>query len=177
MRKATRVLTMVVVGMLAVVGVASAHIPDEEIVISGVEPGSSMEYVGDIYGSATKAWHYTQGMTEYSYGDSLKFYVWDKTNTVQIIHVYADNGFKTAAGFHVGNTMKEVEDYYGKPDETHKERYDSFEPLKEYKGQYLTVNIYRSVDEKGWTNRWLTFVEEKGHGRVVAMFAGLGGDD
>lgn len=133
MKKMTWIVAMVAAWMMALAGMASAHISEDEITLGGVKPGDSMEYVGSIYGTATKVNHYDSYFTFYEYGDSLEFEVIEPYGIVDRITVYADNGFKTPSGFRVGSNMKDIEASYGKSDWWYKSGVPSNTPLRDRK--------------------------------------------
>lgn len=106
-------------------GISMAKIPQEEIALGGIAPGTSRDYVMEIYGEGKASpVYYDKYMGEYmatiEYSDSVYISSMGPNMTgpqkVTFIKVSANNGFATPKGIHVGSTLQEVLAAYGKPD-------------------------------------------------------------
>lgn len=106
-------------------GISMAKIPQAEISLGGIAPGTSRDYVMEIYGEGDASpVYYDKYMGEYmatiNYGNSVYISSMGPNMTepqkVTFIKVTANNGFETPKGIHVGSNIKDVFAAYGRPD-------------------------------------------------------------
>lgn len=115
------------VGSALLMGTASAAVPNDALVVGGIEYGASAEYVRSVYGDPTEVEtkpqqeFYNGTAIEYEYGDSFELFLLD--NQVRRIEVDRHNGIKTKAGIEVGSTLAEVKAAYGEPDKIRHDKY------------------------------------------------------
>lgn len=108
-------------------GTASASVPNDELVVGGIEYGASAEYVRSVYGEPTEVEvkpdqaFYNGSAVEYEYGDSFELFLLD--SQVRRIEIDRHNGIKTKAGIEVGSTLAQVKAAYGEPDKVRHDKY------------------------------------------------------
>lgn len=108
-------------------GTASASVPNDELVVGGIEYDASAEYVRSVYGEPTEVEvkpdqeFYNGSAVEYEYGDSFELFLLN--SQVRRIEIDRHNGIKTKAGIEVGSTLAQVKAAYGEPDKVRHDKY------------------------------------------------------
>ncbi len=115
---------------LIAMGTARAAVPQDALVVGGIEYGASESYVRSVYGSPHKVEtkygaSYSSGRaTEWEYGRGFEI-VFDD-GFVRHIEVDARNGIQTRAGIAVGTDVNTLVAAYGRPDALYGDRYVYF---------------------------------------------------
>ena len=93
--------------------VCLAAIPYTQVLIGGVGPGSSMDYVKSIYGQPASTNFDTPAEATYTYGNSFVLTANASTNTVYTVLSSGHNGLNTPAGVGVGMDASVITEKYG----------------------------------------------------------------
>ena len=119
-----------VLGAALLGGAAEASIPQDALVVGGIEYGASESYVRSVYGAPREVetkFHpvYTGGQAiEWEYGNGLDITFVD--GAVRQVEVDKPNGVQTAANIAVGTDVNALIAAYGQPDAIHGDKYIYF---------------------------------------------------
>ena len=116
-----------VLGAALLSGAAEASIPQDALVVGGIEYGASESYVRSVYGAPREVetkFHpvYTGGQAiEWEYGNGFDIIFVD--GAVRQVEVDKPNGIQTAANIAVGTDVNALIAAYGQPDAIHGDKY------------------------------------------------------
>ena len=119
-----------VLGAALLGGAAEASIPQDALVVGGIEYGASESYVRSVYGAPREVetkFHpvYTGGQAiEWEYGNGFDIIFVD--GAVRQVEVDKPNGVQTAANIAVGTDVNTLIAAYGQPDAIHGDTYIYF---------------------------------------------------
>ena len=119
-----------VLGAALLGGAAEASIPQDALVVGGIEYGASESYVRSVYGAPREVetkFHpvYTGGQAiEWEYGNGFDIIFVD--GAVRQVEVDKPNGIQTAANIAVGTDVNALIAAYGQPDAIHGDTYIYF---------------------------------------------------
>ena len=119
-----------VLGAALLGGAAEASIPQDALVVGGIEYGASESYVCSVYGAPREVetkFHpvYTGGQAiEWEYGNGFDIIFVD--GAVRQVEVDKPNGIQTAANIAVGTDVNALIAAYGQPDAIHGDKYIYF---------------------------------------------------
>lgn len=123
-------MTGLVLGAALIGSVAEASVPQEALVVGGIEYGASDSYVRSVYGAPREVETkynpvYADGQAiEWEYGNDFDILFVD--GTVRQVEVGKPNGMKTAANITVGTDVNTLIAAYGQPDAIHDDKYIYF---------------------------------------------------
>lgn len=119
-----------VLGAALLGGAAEASIPQDALVVGGIEYGASESYVRSVYGAPREVetkFHpvYTGGQAiEWEYGNGFDIIFVD--GAVRQVEVDKPNGIQTAENIAVGTDVNALIAAYGQPDAIHGDKYIYF---------------------------------------------------
>lgn len=125
-----RQITSFVLGVVLLGGVVEAAVPQDALVVGGIEYGASESYVRSVYGAPREVETkynpvYAGGQaTEWEYGNGFDIIFVD--GTVRQVEVGRANGLQTAANIAVGTDVSTLIATYGQPDVMRGDKYIYF---------------------------------------------------
>ena len=117
-------------GAVLIGGAAEAAVPQDALVVGGIEYGASESYVRSVYGAPREVETkfnpvYTGGQaTEWEYGNDFDIVFVD--GAVRQVEIGARNGVQTVANIAVGTDVNALIATYGQPDAIRGDKYIYF---------------------------------------------------
>ena len=117
-------------GAVLIGGAAEAAVPQDALVVGGIEYGASESYVRSVYGAPREVETkynpiYADGQaTEWEYGNDFDIVFVD--GAVRQVEIGARNGVQTAANITVGTDVNTLIAAYGQPDVMRGDQYIYF---------------------------------------------------